>query len=87
MLSALEDSQQELSETSSQEMPRREELSALYDLSRQLADTSTDFDTILKLVTRHAVETIHVTYAEVVLVGSDDLVVCACWDAERSARL
>ncbi|MHB8859621.1 MAG: CHASE4 domain-containing protein [Thermoleophilia bacterium] len=77
MLSALEDSQQELSETGSQEMSRREELSALYDLSRQLADTSTDFDTILKLVTKHAVETIHVTYAEVVLVEGDDLVVHA----------
>ena len=77
MLSNLERSRQAQLETSKKEMSRRKELASLYDLSRSLADTKPDVDAILGLVTRHAVETIHVTYAQVVLLEGNDLVVRA----------
>jgi len=59
------------------EQTRRAELSALYDLSRALAAAPPDFDSILQLVARHAVETIHVTLARVLLTENGDLVVRA----------
>lgn len=49
------------------ERNRRDELSSLYDLSRTLVDTSPDTDTVLKHITRHALETIHVTFSRVAL--------------------
>ena len=57
------------------ESTRRAELSALYDLSRALADAAYDFDTILDLVTRYAVETVHVTLARVGLVEDEYCVI------------
>jgi GAF domain-containing protein len=62
------------------EQQRRAELAALYALSRELADT-TDFDAILDLVTRRTVETIHTTFARVVLVEGEELVVRAAYPA------
>ena len=59
-----------------QEQIRRAELVALYDLSRALADAH-DFDTILALVTRHAVETVHVTFSRVALLEGNEFVVRA----------
>ncbi len=56
------------------EQARRAELSALYDLSRRLAD-ATDFDVILNLVAQHAVESLHVTFARIALLEQDDFVV------------
>jgi putative nucleotidyltransferase with HDIG domain len=46
------------------EQNRRMEIDTLYDLSHQLVD-SDDLDTVLKVVTRHTVENIHVTYARI----------------------
>jgi PAS domain S-box-containing protein/putative nucleotidyltransferase with HDIG domain len=51
-----------------------ETLGALYDLSRTLSEME-DFNAILNLLTRNAVETIHVTFARVLLLEQDDLVV------------
>jgi HD-GYP domain-containing protein (c-di-GMP phosphodiesterase class II) len=59
------------------EQTRREELSALYDLSRALADAVYDFDAVLKLIARRAVETLHITFARVVLLEGDAFVVRA----------
>ncbi|MFH2039762.1 MAG: PAS domain S-box protein, partial [Chloroflexota bacterium] len=53
-----------------------ETLTALYDLSRQLVGMD-DFNDILKLVTKRAVETIHITYACFLLLEQDDLVMRA----------
>ncbi len=50
------------------ESTRRAELGALYDLSRSLADVAYDFDAILDLVGRYAVETVHVTLVRIGLV-------------------
>ena len=61
-----------------QEQIRRAELAALYDLSRALAD-SYDFDTILALVTRHAVETVHVTFSRVALLEGNEFVIRAAY--------
>lgn len=61
-----------------QEQMRRQELAALYDLSRALADT-TDIDTILDLITRRAVETVHVTFARIALVEGEDCVLRAAY--------
>ncbi len=59
------------------EQARRGELAALYDLSRCLAD-ATDFDVILSLVAQRAVETLHVTFARIVLLECEEFVVrCA----------
>jgi len=43
---------------------RREELDALYNLTRQLVATD-EVSTVLESTTRHAVETIHVTFARI----------------------
>ncbi|HEX9077812.1 MAG TPA: GAF domain-containing protein, partial [Anaerolineae bacterium] len=48
------------------EQTRRGELASLYELSRALAD-ATDFDSILDLVVRHAVQTLHITLARITL--------------------
>lgn len=61
-----------------QEQTRRTELAALYDLSRALADAH-DFDTILALVTRHAVETVHVTFSRVALLEGNEFVIRAAY--------
>jgi hypothetical protein len=57
-----------------QEQTRRAEIAALYDLSRALADTH-DWDSILALVTRHAVETVHVTFSRVALLDGNEFVI------------
>lgn len=57
-----------------QEQTRRIELAALYDLSRALANAH-DFDTTLALVTRHAVETVHVTFSRVALLEGNEFVI------------
>jgi putative nucleotidyltransferase with HDIG domain len=59
-----------------QEQTRRQELSALYDLSRTLSD-SDDFGPILDVIVRRAVETIQVSFARVALLEGDELVVRA----------
>ena len=61
-----------------QEQTRRTELTALYELSRALADTH-DFDSILALVTRHAVETVHVTFSRVALLEGNEFVIRAAY--------
>ena len=61
-----------------QEQTRRTELAALYDLSRSLAD-ALDVDTIPGLLTRHAVETVHVTFARVALLEGDEFVIRAAY--------
>jgi GAF domain-containing protein len=61
-----------------QEQTRRAELAALYDLSRALADAH-DFDSILALVTRHAVETVHVTFSRMALLEGNEFVVRAAY--------
>lgn len=55
------------------EQTRRAELAALYELSRALADTA-DFDEILNVVTRRALDTLHVTFARVALLEGSELV-------------
>jgi PAS domain S-box-containing protein len=55
-----------------------ETLGALYDLSRKLSEME-DFDAILDLVTRRAVEGAHVTFARVLLLEQDDLVARAAF--------
>ncbi|MCJ7583228.1 MAG: PAS domain S-box protein [Anaerolineales bacterium] len=55
-----------------------ETLGALYDISRTLSE-SDDFNAILDLVTRRAVESAHVTFARVLLLEQDDLVVRAAF--------
>lgn len=57
-----------------QEQTRRAELAALYDLSRALADAH-DLDTIFALVTRHAVETVHMTFSRVALLEGNEFVI------------
>ncbi len=59
------------------ERTRREELAALYDLSRALADVAYDFDAILHLIARHAVETVRVTFARIAVVEGEEFVVRA----------
>ncbi len=61
-----------------QEKTRRAEIAALYDLSRALADTH-DCDSILALVTRHAVETVHVTFSRVALLEDNELIIRAAY--------
>lgn len=61
-----------------QEQSRRAELAALYDLSRALANAY-DMDTILALVARHAVETVHVTFSRVALLESNEFVIRAAY--------
>lgn len=52
---------------------RRDELSALYELSRALAEAN-DLDTVLDLVSRQAVESVHTTFARIALLEGDQLV-------------
>jgi GAF domain-containing protein len=59
------------------ERTRREELAALYDLSRALVQSAYDFDAILNLVARRAVETVRVTFARVAVREGEELVVRA----------
>ncbi|MCX6053754.1 MAG: HD domain-containing protein [Chloroflexi bacterium] len=61
-----------------QEQTRLGELSALYDLSRALAD-AIDCDTIFTLVTRHAVETVEVTFSRVALLEGNEFVIKAAY--------
>ena len=61
-----------------QEQTSRAEIAALYDLSRALADTL-DFDSILTLVTRHAVETVHVTFSRLALLEGNEFVIRAAY--------
>ncbi len=49
------------------ERTRRAELGALYDLSRALADAAYDFEAILGLIARYAVDMVHVTLARITL--------------------
>jgi putative nucleotidyltransferase with HDIG domain len=55
-----------------------ETLGTLYDLSRRLAEME-DFNAILDVLTRRAVEATHVTFARVLLLEQDDLVVRAAF--------
>jgi HD-GYP domain-containing protein (c-di-GMP phosphodiesterase class II) len=52
---------------------RTEELTALYQLSRALADAK-DLENVMALVNRHAVESVHTTYACIALVEDKELV-------------
>jgi GAF domain-containing protein len=61
-----------------QEQTRRSELTALYDLSRALADAH-DFDTTLAMITRYAVETVHVTFSRLAILEGDQLVMRAAY--------
>ncbi len=48
------------------EQNRLKEIDTLYDLSHQLVDLD-DLDTVLKIITRHTVENIQVTYARILI--------------------
>jgi HD-GYP domain-containing protein (c-di-GMP phosphodiesterase class II) len=61
-----------------EEQTRRSELAALYGLSRALADAR-DARTTLSTVTRHAVETVHVTFARIALLEGDEFVIRAVY--------
>jgi putative nucleotidyltransferase with HDIG domain len=61
------------------EQARREEIAALYDLSRALAEVPYDFDSILNLVARRAVETVRVTFARIALIEDGECVVRAAY--------
>jgi sensor domain CHASE-containing protein len=69
---------QERARLFAEEQTRREELGALYTLSRAVAET-VDFDVILNLVTRRAVETIRCTFARVHLIEDSALVLRAAY--------
>lgn len=60
------------------EQSRRAALGALYDLSRAMAD-ATDFDAILDLVARSAVETLHVTFSRIMLFDGSEFVTRAAY--------
>lgn len=57
------------------EQARRQELDALYGLSRQLVVTDA-LETVLNTVTRHAVETVHATFCRILLLEEDGAFVC-----------
>jgi HD-GYP domain-containing protein (c-di-GMP phosphodiesterase class II)/sensor domain CHASE-containing protein len=57
-----------------EEQQRRGELTSLYELSRVLADTAPDIDTILSLVVEHVVNNLQVTFARFTLLEDDQLV-------------
>lgn len=57
-----------------EEQSRRDELGSLYELSRALVEAPPETAAILNLVTRHAVETMHVTFARVAMVEAGELV-------------
>ncbi len=74
MLSALEDQKR-----AEEEIQRRaDELTALYDLSRALADMD-DFNNILSLTVHHLVQSCQVTFARALLVEGDEFVVRAAF--------
>ena len=60
------------------ERARSKELSALYDLSRALANVD-DFDNILSLTVHHLVQSCQVTFARALLVEGDEFVVRAAF--------
>jgi PAS domain S-box-containing protein/putative nucleotidyltransferase with HDIG domain len=53
---------------------RTDELLTLYDLSRALADAD-DLESILNLVNRHAVESVHTTFSRIALLDGDKFVI------------
>jgi len=61
------------------EQLRREELGALYDVSRALADAGYDLEAILNLVVRYAVESVRVTFARILLVQDGEWAVRAAY--------
>ena len=68
------------------EQTRREELAALYDLSRDLADTVDDVEALLTRVARRAVETVHSTFVRIMLMNGDELTVSAAYPARVLER-
>ncbi|CAG0946475.1 partial Cyclic di-GMP phosphodiesterase response regulator RpfG, partial [Anaerolineae bacterium] len=62
------------------EQARREELTALYNLSRDLADLN-DYETIMNLIALHAVDTIRLTFARIAICDGDAFVVRAACPA------
>ncbi len=62
---------------------RREELDALYNLTRQLVATD-EVGTVLESTTRNAVESIHVTFARVFTVDDDGIFYCRAASPARS---
>ena len=52
---------------------RTEELTTLYQLSRALADAN-DLENVIELVNRHAVESVHTTFACIALLEDGELV-------------
>jgi PAS domain S-box-containing protein len=52
---------------------RTDELSTLYELSRALAEAN-DVDTVLDLVSRRTVESLHTTFARIALLEGDELI-------------
>jgi len=57
---------------------RTEELQTLYTLSRSLAEAN-DLDEILNLINRHAVESVHTTFARIALLEDDNFVMRAAF--------
>jgi len=57
---------------------RSEELTTLYQLSRLLADAS-DLESVFELVNRHAVESVHITFACLALLENGELVTRAVY--------
>ncbi|MCX6035343.1 MAG: GAF domain-containing protein, partial [Chloroflexi bacterium] len=55
---------------------RTEELKILYQLSRALADAN-DLENVIEIVNRHAVESVHITFACIALMEDADLVMRA----------
>ena len=60
------------------EQTQREELDALYELSRQLVATD-DMGAVLDSIIRHAVETVHVTFCRLLILEDDDFVCQAAY--------
>jgi HD-GYP domain-containing protein (c-di-GMP phosphodiesterase class II) len=63
----------------SQAQESLEELSALYSLSRVLADAVHETEVVLNLVARRAVDTLHVTFARFALLKGEEFVVSAVY--------
>ncbi len=57
---------------------RTEEVQTLYALSRSLAEAN-DLDEILNLINRHAVESVHTTFARIALLEDDNFVMRAAF--------
>lgn len=58
------------------EQTRRAEISALYDLARQLADTD-NVERVCNLVVQHAITTLPIAFARLALLENNTLVLCA----------